>query len=209
MRFLGRNFLSRNSANNDKDTDAVDVTATESSPKGYTPSKGRPTPKRDTQKRGPVAPPPRTQREAYRRARGSKDQRRTESAERRERMMAGDDRYLMPRDRGPVKAYARDIIDSRRNILGLFMPLALVVLVALFLSNLAVQQYVTYFCTAMLAVMIVEAIVLGRIATKRARKKFPNEAVSALALTWYCFSRASQVRKMRIPRPRVRPGEEV
>ena len=95
--------------------------------------KGRPTPKRreaETRRRGPAPPPPRTQREASRLARANrpdKDQRRRDAAERRERMAAGDDRFLMPRDRGPVKAYIRDVVDSRPHLMGLFMPLAIIV----------------------------------------------------------------------------------
>ncbi len=52
--------------------------------------------------------------------------RRAAMSERRERMMAGDDDYLLPRDKGPVRRFARDIVDSRRiSVLGLFMPAAL------------------------------------------------------------------------------------
>ena len=29
-------------------------------------------------------------------------------------MMAGEDDYLLPRDKGPVRRFARDIVDSRR-----------------------------------------------------------------------------------------------
>ena len=39
--------------------------------------------------------------------------------------MAGEDAYLLPRDKGPVRRYVRDVVDSRRNVLGLFMPAAL------------------------------------------------------------------------------------
>ena len=47
-------------------------------------------------------------------------------SERREKMMAGEDDYLLPRDKGPVRRFARDIVDSRRiSVLGLFMPAAL------------------------------------------------------------------------------------
>lgn len=52
--------------------------------------------------------------------------------ERRERMMAGEEAYLLPRDRGPVRRYVRDVVDSRRNLLGLFMPSALTLLFVMF-----------------------------------------------------------------------------
>src|SRR5690606_36085346 len=133
-------FLRRGSSTTDtKDAEATD-TGEESAQshirRGYTPKKGRPTPSRreaENKRRGPVPPPPNTTREAIKRSRElrksnpvSKEELKALRRERRERMLAGDERYLAPHDRGPVKAFARDCVDSRRNLLGLFMPLALV-----------------------------------------------------------------------------------
>jgi hypothetical protein len=205
-------FLRRNSAENtDATSDEEDASAVEeSSHKGYTAAKGRPTPKRrdaEARRRGPVAPAPKTTREAMKRNRGTKDDRRAQARERRELMMAGDDRYLMPRDRGPVKAYVRDLVDSRRNLLGLFMPLAIVVFVALFVPNPLVQQYATLLCLIMLVAMIVEGVVNGRRITRLVRTKFPAERVRGGSIGWYAFVRGSQIRKLRVPKPRVRPGQ--
>ena len=60
--------------------------------------------------------------------------------------MAGDEAYLLPRDQGPVRRYARDIVDSRRNVLGLFMPAAL----GLIFVMLAVPQVQLFISPAML-----------------------------------------------------------
>ena len=102
--------------------------------------KGKPTPKRSeaSRKRGPVAPAPLTAAEARRRRKelggpklsreekkAQRSERRSEMSQRREKMMAGEDAYLLPRDRGEVRRYVRDVVDSRRNLLGLFMPAAL------------------------------------------------------------------------------------
>jgi hypothetical protein len=124
-------------------------------------------------------------------------------------MMAGEDKYLLPRDRGPVKAYIRDVVDSRRNLMGLFMPLAILVFVALLTPAPAVQQYATLLTTFMLLAMIVEGFVLGRLVTKRVRAKFPNEPIKATSIGWYSFIRASQLRKLRVPKPRVAAGDKV
>jgi hypothetical protein len=208
-------FLRRDSTDN---TAAADQEATdaEQRPRAHGASKGRPTPKRrdaEARRRGPVPPPPRTQREAYRRGRGNKEQRRQDTRERHERMMAGDDKYLLPKDRGPGKAYARDIIDSRRNLMGLFMPMAVIVLLSYFANVAApavpVQQYVMLACVAFLLAMVIEAILLGRIVTRKVRARYPDERAGALALSWYTFTRASQVRKLRVPRPKVGPGAKV
>ena len=46
--------------------------------------------------------------------------------------MGGDERYLLTRDQGPVRRFARDLVDARRNVLGLFMPSALTLLFVMF-----------------------------------------------------------------------------
>lgn len=177
-----------------------------------TPGKGRPTPSRreaEARKRGPAPPPPKTQREALRRMRGSKEERRKAAAVRRERMMAGDENYLLPRDRGPVKAYVRDLVDSRRNVAGLFMPLALLVVLVILIPSLAIQQFVSLLSMAMLVTMFAEGVLLGRIINRRVRARFPDASVSPVGLTFYAMTRATQLRRLRVPKPRVGPGEAV
>ncbi|GAA3812762.1 hypothetical protein EDD35_5277 [Amycolatopsis thermoflava] len=191
----------------------------ESHTRGYTPGKGRPTPKRkeaEGKRRGPVAPPPRTMREAMKRNRElrksnpvDKEERRRLAKERQERMAAGDDRYLLPRDKGPVKAYVRDLVDSRRHFLGAFMPLAILVFVVLLVPYPVIQQYVTLLCMAALLVMAVEGYFNGRRIARLARAKFPKENISGRSLGWYAFVRASQIRKLRMPKPRVKVGDTV
>ncbi|HEY2762600.1 MAG TPA: DUF3043 domain-containing protein [Pseudonocardiaceae bacterium] len=193
---------------------AADVTPDSDEPlqRSRTPGKGRPTPSRresEARKRGPAPPPPKNQREALRRMRGSKNERREAAAVRRERMMAGDEKYLMPRDRGPVKAYIRDLVDSRRNIAGLFMPLALLVVLVILVPSPAIQQYVSLLSMAMLVTMIAEGVLLGVIISRRVRERFPEETVSALSVGFYALTRATQLRKLRAPKPRVGRGEQI
>jgi hypothetical protein len=214
-------FLRRKEADSaDVDVDEVELTEEEAArSKAHTPGKGRPTPKRreaEQRKRGPVAPPPRTTREAIKRSRGNKEDRKELANKRREirvkqreRMMAGDEKYLMPRDRGPVKAYIRDAVDSRRNLLGLFMPLAILIFVALLVPDPRVQSFTTLLCLLMLVAMILEGVLSGRRITRKVREKFPKESVRGLSVGWYAFIRASQLRKLRVPKPRVRPGDKV
>jgi hypothetical protein len=193
--------------------DADDVTHRDDvANRGRASSKGRPTPSRreaEGRKRGPAPPPPRTQRDALRRMRGSKEERRKASAARRERMMSGDEKYLLPRDRGPVKAYVRDLVDSRRNVSGLFMPLALLVIVVILVPSPVVQQYVSLVSMAMLATMIVEGLLLGRIVNRRVRQRFPDASGTGIGLGFYAMTRATQLRRLRVPKPRVGPGDPI
>ena len=178
--------------------------------------KGRPTPSRreaEGRKRGPAPPPPRTQREALRRMRGSKTQRRNAAAERRERMLAGDEKYLLPRDQGPVKAYVRDLVDSRRHLAGAFMPLALLGLVVVLLPpsvvQQVVQQYVSPVSMAMLLAIITEGVLLGRTVKRRVRERFPTASESAASLGFYAMTRATQLRRLRVPKPRIGLGDPI
>jgi hypothetical protein len=183
---------------------------------GGTAGKGRPTPKRreaEGRRRGPAPAPPKTQREAAKFAKANRppkeqqrEQRRRAAEQRRAGMERGDDRYLPARDRGPVRAYIRDVVDSRPHLLGLFMPLALVVVASVLVPVPAVQQYMSLFSLAMLMVMITEGVYLGLTITRKARAKFPNEDINGLGTGWYSFTRATQPRRLRMPKPRVQRG---
>ena len=223
MPYPGRvNFLRRGSSAtsapaspDDDDTgDEQDVVSV-GARRAQTGGKGRPTRSRreaEGRRRGPVAPAPKTQREAMKRAkatRGDKTQRREASAERRKRMMAGDDRVLPVRDRGPVKAFVRDLVDSRRHLMGLFMPLAVLIFITVVVPVPGLQNLGSLLCLCILAAMVVEGTLLGRQVLSRVRTKFPNEEVKGFSVGWYAFTRATQIRKLRMPAPRVKAGEAV
>jgi hypothetical protein len=198
------------------DTAVAPVAAESVRVAGGTAGKGRPTPKRreaEGRRRGPAPAPPKTQREASKFAKANRppkeqqrEQRRREAEQRRAGMARGDDKYLPPRDRGPVRGYIRDVVDSRPHLIGLFMPLALVVVASVLVPSPAVQQYMSLFSLAMLMVMIAEGVYLGLTTTRKVRERFPNEEVGALGTGWYAFTRASQPRKLRMPKPRVQRG---
>ncbi|HET9256210.1 MAG TPA: DUF3043 domain-containing protein [Pseudonocardiaceae bacterium] len=174
--------------------------------------KGKPTPTRreaEGRKRGPAPPPPRTQREAAARMRGTKEERRAEAAQRRERMLAGDEKYLLPRDRGPVRAYVRDLVDSRWHLAGSFMPLAFGVVVINFVPSPATQWLVTLASAAMLLAIIIEGVFLGRMVNRRVRERFPKATDSGASLGFYAMTRATQLRRLRVPKPRVKRGDAV
>lgn len=187
---------------------------------GTTAPKGRPTPKRTDKRRGPVAPAPQTSAEARKRRKElrssmTKEERRADKAkqraalsQRRERMMAGEEAFLLPRDRGPVRRYARDIVDSRRNLLGLFMPAAFV-LIFISLALPQVQNYFSPLMLAFLVAMVLDAVLLGRKVNRAVDDEFPDNTETNFRLGLYAAGRASQMRRMRIPKPQVRPGEKV
>jgi hypothetical protein len=129
-------------------------------------------------------------------------------AERRERMMAGEEGYLLPRDKGPVRRYVRDLVDARRNLLGLFMPSALALMFVMF-GVPQLQLYMSPAMMALMALMMVDAIILARKVSKRVDEKFPDNVESRWKLGLYAAGRASQMRRMRAPRPQVKRGAKL
>ena len=92
------------------------------------------------------------------------------------RPKAFPDEALHPRDRGPVRAYVRDLVDSRRRgLVGLFVPGFGGTLIAALGPASNLQRWLLVICAALLAVSLVDAVVLGRTATRRARARFPGE----------------------------------
>jgi hypothetical protein len=210
------------------DSDSVEPTPdqqTSSKDIGATAPKGRPTPKRSeaTRRRRPVAPAPMTSAEARRRRkelRGPKlsraerkaerVSRRSDMAERRARMMAGEDAYLLPRDKGPVRRFVRDVVDSRRNLLGLFMPAALaLIFVMLAVPSVEVQRLLSPAMLVLVLIMVIDGFIVGRKVNRLVDQKFPNNTETGWKLGFYAASRASQLRRMRAPRPQVNRGDKV
>nr|WP_240630685.1 DUF3043 domain-containing protein [Mycolicibacterium sp. GF69] len=206
-----------------KDTAEADAQDT-TRPAGTTAPKGRPTPKRTqaSRRRGPVAPAPMTAAEARKRRKEmrtkmTREERREEKAARREqmnerraKMMAGEESYLLPRDQGPVRRYVRDVVDARRNVLGLFMPSALgLIFVMLAVPSVEVQRLLSPAMLVLVLVMVIDGFILGRKVNRLVDEKFPNNAEGGWKLGFYAASRASQLRRMRAPRPQVDRGDKV
>ena len=214
MKLLGRNNDDSESAP-EVNTDPAPVATA-----GTTAPKGRPTPKRTDKRRGPVAPAPTTAAEARQRRKEmrktmSREERREAKAKERaamtasrERMLNGEEAFLLPRDKGPVKRYVRDIVDSRRNFLGLFMPAAIAMIFMLMLLPKA-QYYTSPLMLLFMVVMGIDALFLARKVNKAVDTKFPDNTETHFKLGLYAASRASQIRRLRIPRPQVSPGTAI
>ncbi|PIB73695.1 DUF3043 domain-containing protein [Mycolicibacterium brumae] len=222
MSLLGRKKAKADAPETVELTESSAVEESTATPR-VTPPKGRPTPKRDQGRRGPVAPAPQNMSEARARRKQLKGpklskeerkvarmQRRAQMDDRRSRMMAGEEKYLLPRDQGPVRRYVRDIVDSRRfSLLGLFMWAALAMLMIMFAMP---QQFAVWGSTPMLALMLLmlgDALVLGRNVSRRVDEKFPDNTERKFRLGLYAAGRASQLRKMRAPKPMVNRGDVI
>ena len=61
----------------------------------------------------------------------------------------------------------------------------------------------------LMAVMTIDGVVLGRKVSKLVDAKFPSNTESHWKLGLYAAGRASQMRRMRAPRPQVERGASV
>ena len=183
---------------------ASDADASSARPGAVTAGKGRPTPKRSEAERRRRQPytAPKDRKEA---ARFSRDRQRTDRTRRTEALRRGEEWALPPRDRGPVKALARDYVDSKRRISEYYMYGLLVLLVLLFIRAPIVQTIVPLLVLAAVLIMAIEGIFIGRKVKRIAAERLPGQSTRGLAL--YSAMRALQIRKLRVPKPRVKPGD--
>jgi hypothetical protein len=187
------------------ETSAEQVEAARS--RAYTPGKGKATPKRPRAGAGREAPPA-DRKEAARRVR---DRERAARAEQRAGMMSGDERYLLPRDKGPERALVRDIVDSRRTAGTWFFTFAFVLLVISSVRALPGQFVLTAnLVWLLLGVGVVfDSILICRKINKLVAARFPKTQVRMTSLYLYAIMRALSYRRFRMPKPRVKVGDKV
>ncbi|MEV0807360.1 DUF3043 domain-containing protein [Micromonospora sp. NPDC050200] len=187
------------------DSSAAPVTEEPSAarPRGYTPSKkelGRETPKRPVAGRRPAGPTkPLTKEEA-------REQRRAARAE----SAAEFRREGGPRDRGPERLLARNVVDSRRTVGTWFFGGALIVLIG---SNQAMPPAIRLASNlvwgALALGVVIDSILISRKIKKLVRERFPNSGERMGSLYLYAIMRSITFRRMRAPAPQVNIGDKI
>ncbi len=112
--------------------------------------------------------------------RQTRERQRADRTRRAEGLRRGDERYLPEKDKGPVKAFVR-------------AP--------------AVQVYVYPLILAVLVTVVLEGFITGRRVKKIAAQRFPGESTRRIAL--YAVMRSAQIRRFRLPPPRVQRGDKI
>lgn len=169
-------------------------------------AKGRPTPKRSEAERNRRQPITGSRAPATPRTPEDKAKARSERGRKYEAMKKGESWALNPRDRGPAKALARDYIDSKRRISEYYMYILVLLLAAVFLRNKTEQQYISPLVLVLVVIIVIDAQVIRRSLRKLVGERLPGE--STRGLTMYAVMRALQIRRFRMPAPRVRPGDK-
>jgi hypothetical protein len=162
--------------------------------------KGRPTPDRKTQQQARKKPL------VGDRSKESRDAQRQklkeERAKAREGMMAGDEKYLTLRDRGPQRRFVRDLVDARFTAGELVLPSLFIVVLATFVDSYIVQLVTLFAMWGLFGIVAIDAWFVSRMVKKRCAKKFGADKLEG-GLAWYGAMRSIQMRALRIPKPQV------
>ncbi|MEU5905538.1 DUF3043 domain-containing protein [Micromonospora sp. NPDC047527] len=190
-----------------KSTDLVDEAASQVTPeesaersRGYTPAKGRETPKRPTVGRRPAGPTRPL----------SKEEERERRRKLRAEAAAEFRREGGPRDRGPERLLARNVVDSRRTVGTWFFGGALIVLIGSNAAMPPVVRLVSNLLWGALALgVVIDSLLICRKIGKLVRQRFPKTDQRMGSLYLYAVMRSITFRRMRAPAPQVKLGDKV
>ena len=168
--------------------------------------KGRPTP---TRKEAEAAARERAKlpRDRKALARMQRQKRIESSRAIREGMKSGDEKNLLPRDRGPVRRYVRDLVDSRLGFSELLVPMLVLIMILGYAAGPTGQRYSTALWYTTILLVIGDVVLLRLRVRRRVRAKFPDESVKGL--TVYAVMRALNLRFLRLPKPKVKIGQQL
>ncbi|MEV6951333.1 DUF3043 domain-containing protein [Streptomyces sp. NPDC051183] len=200
---MGFVFGSR-SSKEEKAAAADKVSADLSQPRDPQAPKGRPTPKRavaQSQRKAVVASTGNRKEDAKR----ARERRREEMAKQREALANGDERYLPARDKGPVRRFVRDFVDSRFSVAEMFLPLAVVILVLSMVRVQSIQSIALMLWLGVIVLIILDSIGLVFRLRKALAERFPDERRRGAVA--YGLMRTLQMRRLRLPKPQVKRGE--
>ncbi|KQV72798.1 hypothetical protein ASC64_19330 [Nocardioides sp. Root122] len=168
--------------------------------------KGRPTPTRKEAEAAARARAkvPRTRKEqmaAQRSARGDT------ASKMRQAMKTGDDRYLPSRDRGPVRRFIRDFVDSRFSFIELMVPLLIVSMVLGYSGSTTAQNLGNTVLFTTILVIVFDIVMLRVRLRRELAHRFPGE--STKGTTMYAAMRSLQMKFLRLPKAQVKIGEKL
>ena len=166
-------------------------------------AKNRPTPKRRDQEALNKRPLIVTDRKAA--GKQDKAARREAMATQRAGMLAGNEKYLPARDKGPRRRFIRDTVDARWNIGEFMLPVMLLVLLLSFVRASWALMLVFVLVYGLILVAIVDAYLMWRRTRTKVEAKF---GAAEKGDAWYAIMRAFQMRRTRMPKPQVARGEQ-
>ena len=121
-------------------------------------------------------------------------------------MNRGESWALNPKDRGPVRGLARDFIDSKRRVSEYYMYIVVLLLIGVFAGGKAAQEFVSPAILVLAVGLLIQSQLVKAGLRRLLNERMPGEPMKGLVL--YAMLRALQIRRLRMPAPRVRPGDD-
>ena len=121
--------------------------------------------------------------------------------------MRGDENALPARDRGPVKRFVRDYVDSRRSLGEYFLPLMIFVLALTLIPSAEVRFIAIIFMYGAMLYSVVYGFFVNKKIKQIVAERFPGESAKGLGM--YGWLRSTQMRKLRAPAPQKKLGDQV
>ncbi|WP_155373229.1 DUF3043 domain-containing protein [Catellatospora vulcania] len=174
--------------------------------RSYTPAKGKATPKRTEAQRRKAEPPPANRREALKRAR---EKSRADRAESMAGMKAGDERFLLPRDKGPERRLVRDYVDSRRTVGTWFFGGAFLIFFLIQVRDPRIAAAANIIWLLLALAVVVDSFFICRKIKKLIKENYPKTTQRMGSLYMYAVMRGITFRRMRMPNPQVKIGDPV
>lgn len=122
----------------------------------------------------------------------------------REGMKSGDERYLPARDRGPLRRFIRDYVDSRLSMAELSLPL---LASSLLLSSAGFAAAGGLIINVTLLMVLTDAGWMRFRLRRQLTRRFPQESLKGT--TFYAITRSLQMRFLRLPKPQVKIGQSL
>jgi hypothetical protein len=173
---------------------------------GVTAPKDRPTPKRSeaqSNRRQPYQAP--ADRKVA--AKQARQRDRTDRAKQQEALQRGEEWAFPPKDRGPVRALARDVVDSRRGVGEYYMIIVVLLIVLLVLPGTSTKVIADVVVVVLLVAIVIEGYFVGTRVKKLAAERLPGKSTRGVMA--YTIMRGIQMRRLRTPKPRVQRGEKI
>lgn len=121
--------------------------------------------------------------------------------------MRGEESALPPRDKGPVRRFVRNYVDSQRTIGEYFLPTIMFVLILTLIPSRSVQLFAILFMYSVMLYAILSGVIFTRRIRKLVSEKFPDAPTKGLGM--YGWLRSTQMRRLRAPAPQVNRGDKI
>jgi hypothetical protein len=127
--------------------------------------------------------------------------------EMRQAMKDGDERNYPPAAAGPERALVRDVVDGRRSFGAIAIPGWVAGMALSLVPTVATRTVASVVFPLVLGIVLADTFASMRLVRRALDERFPNGTEAPRrSLIAYGIARNTQLRRQRLPRPRVSPG---